>query len=431
MNEFIDYIKHAPQILNSRENLIDMFAFIPDRPVYPEKSPFTHGIVFAEEPKSLETVKYGYWNGDTFVKLPKSQKPGCPFSPYDPLMVSSKEIPNGPKTAVKSSVGHYIVNYVALVNNYGAEFPYLNTALRKMKSVEEDMCSSIYDDRTTVPQYKKYIADTVRLLNMADLFVPTLTPKGTSINPAILKRRDELLKEHADELDDPKVVSKIEDELVNMFKEDLKGDPAYRFYNVNPGKSFDVHAKRMFIMVGGVSDYGSANVVTIQTSLQEGLKPENLVASSNDARKGAASRGVDTQVSGYYTKLLARALQDIAIIEDDCGDKTGIEVQFDGYIQPTSFVGRFIISDGKLVEIKRSETGKYANKKVRLRSPQACKTKGGFCYTCMGASFKKLGIVSPGILAIDISSTNMNRRMKLMHAETTTVQKFELDEFLK
>jgi len=154
------------------------------------------------------------------------------------------------------------------------------------------------------------------------------------------------------------------------------------------------------------------------------------VISSNDARKGAAARGVDTQVSGYYTKLLAKALQDIALTMDDCGDARGTELTFNDFQTPERFVGRYHMVGGKTVEITKKDLNKYRGKTIKLRSPQTCKCKDGFCFTCMGKIFKQLDIVAPGILGVDISSTNMQRCMSLMHAETTVVQRFKLEDFL-
>ena len=54
--------------------------------------------------------------------------------------------------------------------------------------------------------------------------VPVFTEKALVPNQKILDRREELYKKYHDKLDDPTVMSMIEQELITMDKEYLKDD---------------------------------------------------------------------------------------------------------------------------------------------------------------------------------------------------------------
>src|SRR5438128_12335230 len=64
----------------------------------------------------------------------------------------------------------------------------------------------------------------------------------------------------------------------------------------------------------------------ITSNFREGLSVLEYVISTHGARKGLADTAVKTADSGYLTRKLVDAAQDVIINEDDCGTVNGITV---------------------------------------------------------------------------------------------------------
>lgn len=428
MHNFLNYILQDLNKLLQRKHLIRMFAYINDRGVYPDKPTSDDGIVFINKSKKLEECTYGYYIGDEFYKLkPNKNKSGAPFTIYDKIECKPGDMVNI-KTTLETTVGRFITNYVLLVDPFGDIIPFINSEI-KLGKLENNLAKLIMEDNITVAQYKKYINNGYSLLHMGELFVPTITEKSLTVDDNIIKRRDELLEEHKDELTDPKVVAAIERELVSMYKESLKGDPSERYFGAS-SKAYNVQAKKINLMVGGMDDFGGSGgkIITNKKALADGWDKDNFPAIANEIRKGSYSRGKEVQKGGEITKFIFRAFQDVTIDGDDCKTKEGLTITFDESVHPSSFLGVNVIDDKNTV-ITSKNVDSFVGKTVTIRSPMFCKSKKSICYKCAGEYFKKLGIKNPGPLAIDISSTMMLKEMKAMHGEALVLKDLEHENY--
>jgi hypothetical protein len=433
MKTFVDYIRGHTDRFRYREHILDMFSYQPDRAVYPDKPELVGGIVFTSKPKSIKSARYGYYDdNDEFQELvPSTFGYGAPFAAADEITITPKDIPTLTKASCDTIIGQFLANQYLLVDAIGNHIPYIENGWN-IEKVERKLGQLVIDRVVEVKDYLKYVEHGYELGHFGELFVPTMSRRSTSAPKHVLARRDELLKIHANELTDPKVVAAIEKELVQMYKEYIGDDPVAGYLE-SKRKSYPVTAKQMNIMIGGVGNFGGgANDITlIPKSLAEGWEKEHFTALANNIRSGAYARGVETQNGGTLTKLIFRAFQDIKLVDGDCGSTKFVVIDFDATIKPEMFIGRTVIIDGKRQLITADNASKFADKKgVKLRSPIYCKEPAGICLTCMGNVFRQLEIYNPGTLAITVTSAMMGAAMAAMHVESINVQPLDFDKYL-
>jgi DNA-directed RNA polymerase subunit beta' len=79
--------------------------------------------------------------------------------------------------------------------------------------------------------------------------------------------------------------------------------------------------KRQGIIVRNVEE------IPIKSSFKTGLSTFEYFLSTHGARKGLSDTATKTAESGYLTRRLVEAAQDIHIHEEDCGTDKGVEVK--------------------------------------------------------------------------------------------------------
>lgn len=427
---FIEYIKKNRNLLFTREGLLDLFTYLPDRPVLPESPEENH--IYATKPDHTPTtVEYVIWFEGKPVKQMASKRTGAPFELYEKITLNKGDIENLKKGPIETTIGRYVAN-VVLIASITDKIPYVN-GIWNTGEIEHAYGQLILDGAVSVEQYRgSYIDNGTFLSHFGELCVPTLTEKFFETNKKAKARLKQLLEKHKDELDDPKVVAAIEAEIIAMDIDWIKGDDVERFLAGNKHKGYYITRKKMFGMVGGVEPFGTGiGTETITTSIQDGIDPKQMPAIINEIRKGSNDRGTETAKGGEITKFIFRAMQDIAIIEEDCKTKKGISVTFTNSMTPELFIGVNVINeDGSTTKITKDNIGTYKNKTITIRSPSKCATKNGFCFKCFPEQFKKLNITRPGTRAVDISSKFMDQAMQSMHGTVLSTKKIDVVDFI-
>ncbi|MCE3255909.1 MAG: rpoC [Rickettsiaceae bacterium] len=153
----------------------------------------------------------------------------------------------------------------------------------------------------------------------------------------------------------------------------------------------------------------------ITANFKEGLSVLEYFISAYGARKGLADTALKTANSGYLTRRLVDVSQDCIVIEEDCGTKSGVDLE--GVVDD----GRVIVSVGEQVlgrvalENIKAPNGnvlvkagamidenladnieKSGIKNVKARSVLTCQTKGGVCVKCYGRDLATGDLVSIG-----------------------------------
>lgn len=345
------------------------------------------------------------------------------------LFVSNKEIINGPKTPIQSTVGRYILNYMLLVDPFQDSLPYINDIFNDSK-IESDIVKAAFADLVTTDQINTYTNNLYFIGHFTELSVPSMSEKSLSTDPNIKDRRDELLEKHKDELDDPIVLSKIEDELIAMDKAYIEGDSSAGFY-MSSGKAFDVCRKRMLVTGGMFGEFGDSSEYNfVNKSLDEGWEVDDVPVLFNDIRKGSYDRAVSTAKGGEESKFLTRIFQDTKIIEHNCKTTKGLKVYMSSDVID-KYNYRYIITSDGIIALTPDIIQSYLNKVVVVRSPQYCKSIGGLCAICMGQVYEKLDKELLNLEAMGIGSEFLTSSLKSMHGiKSEVVDISELDNFI-
>lgn len=285
---------------------------------------------------------------------------------------------------------------------------------------------ALRDKTITVPQYREYTKSLGYLTCLSTILIPAATRKSILPPPNIVAMRDALLEKHKDHLDDPVVVAKLEKELVDYYKEYLKGDDSENFFLSE--KMYSVILKRSHIMFGSEPKLNDPNKVDLAVpSLREGWKIKDLPMMANSLRMGSYNRGASTALGGEAAKFSSRIYQNTKLTEEDCGSTVGIPVVINKY-NVDMFTGRYILESGKLVFLAKGEMSRYLGKTVYLRSPQTCKAEyGNFCPICMGKEVTDIGI-GLGPQASAVGSVFLSVFLALMHGSSLSLEKYSLED---
>ena len=153
----------------------------------------------------------------------------------------------------------------------------------------------------------------------------------------------------------------------------------------------------------------------ITSNFREGLDVLQYFISTHGARKGLADTALKTANSGYLTRRLVDAAQDVVVSETDCGTFDGIEVS--SLIEGGEVIehlgarilGRVVLEDlkdpdGEIIVAKNEEIREVHLKpiedagyeKIRIRSALTCRSKRGVCVLCYGRDLSRGRLVSIG-----------------------------------
>jgi hypothetical protein len=201
-----------------------------------------------------ETHLYGVESGKTgyyLICLVEAVNPIVGI--YESLSLELGDIENYSDNGEFTTYGKYLANYFTLASVFGSLISY-KTGELKLSAIELEIGSKVLNNEITVDQLSTYINQAFFLGSFSELAVPVYTKKALTTDPNVEIRRAELLKQYKDQLDDPIVCSKIEDELISMDKAYLKGDPSMGFYG-SASKKFDIHRKRQFLTMGLLNEF--------------------------------------------------------------------------------------------------------------------------------------------------------------------------------
>ena len=188
----------------------------------------------------------------------------------------------------------------------------------------------------------------------------------------------------------------------------------------------------------------------ITSNFREGLSVLEYFISTHGARKGLADTALKTADSGYLTRKLVDASQDVIINEMDCGTVNGIVVKsiYEGDEEVVDLATRIIgrvscesvvdpVTKKKVVKANQliDETIAAAIEKVgveslKIRSVLTCECGRGVCAQCYGRNlatgqFVKLGEAVGIIAAQSIGEPGTQLTMRTFHIGGTASQTFK------
>lgn len=361
------------------------------------------------------------------------------FHPLEKVVLKPGDLANVRETVV-TCYGNVLVNQLVLCYAFGDKINYIAGPVT-IGAIEKEIQARWNDEMSEeeaaklpphqqplrTSEYKRYNEAVGQLPGLTQLCVPSATPKTMTADPAMIKRRDELLEKHKHELHDQVVLAKILDELTKMDREWMRGDPGERFYI--KGKAYDVVRLKVFIMQGISTGFGEAPDL-ITSSLDEGWDIDKLPAMINQLRDGSHSRGAQTALGGVETKFNNRIFQNSVVEESDCGTKRGLTLTMTAEMLP-HFEGNYrVLRTGATERLTRENLPSFEGKTIQVRSPIYCRTSGAnFCAVCMGDRIA----ATPQALstyASDIGGIFLGLFMAAMHGKSLKTAELDLETSL-
>ena len=188
----------------------------------------------------------------------------------------------------------------------------------------------------------------------------------------------------------------------------------------------------------------------ITANFREGLSVLEYFISTHGARKGLADTALKTADSGYLTRKLVDAAQDVIITIDDCHTANGIAARpiYEGDEEVVSLSTR-IIGRSSCETVKDPVTGsiilkanqlideetaaaleKIGHEQLKIRSALTCESKRGICAKCYGRNLStgnmiKLGEAVGIIAAQSIGEPGTQLTMRTFHVGGTASQTFK------
>jgi len=188
----------------------------------------------------------------------------------------------------------------------------------------------------------------------------------------------------------------------------------------------------------------------ITSNFREGLSVLEYFISTHGARKGLADTALKTADSGYLTRKLVDAAQDVIITEPDCGTTNGILVRaiYEGDDEVVDLSQRVIgrvscetVKDpvsGKVLlkrdqlidELTAQSIEKIGHEQLKIRSVLTCESKRGVCVKCYGRNLAtglpvKLGEAVGIIAAQSIGEPGTQLTMRTFHIGGTATGTFK------
>jgi hypothetical protein len=341
------------------------------------------------------------------------------------------------KTAVETTIGRYIFEMFVLPTKYLMKYGYINTPFTGdvLEGTENKLANMLLNDEITVQDYASYL-DNGEWISMGQAYyiTPSLSFDFMQPLPDVIAKKNELFKQYDKELSsgDTNVASKVENELLDMAKKELKakGDPSMDFYNQGGEFKFPVAYKKTSIMGGIVDDINKGGVDVLKSNYIDGITKEDFAKFANLTVDGGYARGVKTQEDGYMTKKYNNAMQTVVLDEkgSDCHTHQTLQVTIYPELK-TMFLYRYIVEGGKYKLLDDSNIDQYVGKVVSLRSPMLC-TGDKICNICAGELYYKMGIENIGLLSNTASGNLMNLSMKKVHDSTVKFIKIDASKYI-
>ena len=188
----------------------------------------------------------------------------------------------------------------------------------------------------------------------------------------------------------------------------------------------------------------------ITSNFREGLTVLEYFISTHGARKGLADTALKTADSGYLTRKLVDASQDVIINEIDCETVNGITVRaiYEGDEEVVDLATRIIgrvscetvvdpVTKKKIIKANQlidepiaAAIEKIGVESLKIRSVLTCETGRGVCAHCYGRNlatgqFVKLGEAVGIIAAQSIGEPGTQLTMRTFHIGGTASQTFK------
>lgn len=364
---------------------------------------------------------------DTF-EVPKGGYKLVSYQPDQSPEDSESSQPN--KRAFTTTLGLWVFNK-SFLEPVSSITGYINHSIDAVAydDINKQLSYALMEEKITVDQLKEFIMQSQILMTCTAALCPSHTEAMLLFTDKVNKKKADLEKKNRSDIDNANLntIKKIETELIDYAKDQLKDEESSDMYNSGARSSWDNNFKNMYIMKGpirktdGTYDY-------IGSSYIEGLKPKDFAKENDSAVGGPYSRSRETQYGGYDEKLFTRATQHIIILPkgSDCGTNRTIKVNL-----TKKNIGQWMYSyvrqGDRDIELTSDTYKDFIGKTVDMRFSSLCQSKNGICEHCAGTLFRRAGVKNAGLLSMVMMSSVKNRAMKAFHDSTLNLSHIDAE----
>ena len=348
----------------------------------------------------------------------------------------------GTKKEVYTTIGIYIANLHIIRPKFANLFGYINKPFSgdTVEYIEDVLSDALYNDKITTDDMADYY-NRVQWLGGHDkmsFLSPSITSALLKAPKDIIRKKKQLFKEHKNELSDDNpnnaiVAAEIESELIKDAEQYLKKQDGYENFASKSKVNIKNNYKTMNIMKGPLQNSFTGKYRINASEYNTGITKDEYSSIADSSVIGAYARAIATGESGYLAKKTNQTLNAVTAGPkgSDCGTKKYIEV----FLYPkmiNSYLNRYIIDEGKLVELTKDNVSKYVNTTVKMRSPMYCKMEEPcYCNMCIGNQPYMLGLNQFGLAISRIPNKLMNLSLKKFHDLTIKTTKIDVDKLFE
>lgn len=307
----------------------------------------------------------------------------------DILPRQSRFVPDG----VTTTIGRFLVNVVVLYESFKGKVGYINEKIdgKRLKNIISDLMVDTPKEGMPLPEGKATVQACLKVTQQLDFLVglnPIIVKASSTdaftIDPALIKLRDELLDKLDKEgkLGDPVAVAGVIDLLVEKDVELQYNGPSADLYISRAFVSNN--RKKMFLLFDFIPNFHTGKYELLRKSLNEGWELSKFTAYVNTAIEGTYSRSVSVALAGADVKTVILLTGKIKAIEGDCGSKRSelVSINERNFKQ---WIGSYYLENQTLSKITANDFDKLNGKIVGIRVPQYCQQgSGNLCTTCLG-----------------------------------------------
>lgn len=331
------------------------------------------------------------------------------------------------QTKFITTVGLYIYNIFLRDFNFSRLFEegYINKTLddHGVGDIEQVISYALIEDEITTDDLREWEDLQQWLMPFETILTPNYTEKYLTCTKVINKKKEELLKKYAKEVEagDIDTVDMIEKELLKFAEDYMGDDPAFDTFRSGAAGSISGNFKNLFCMKGVMQNpdpYAKKKYTTVTGNYMDGIKAEEYSVVAGGGALGAYARAKKTEGGGYLEKLVINAYQHLKLDPpgSDCGTKRYIEVEMTNNNIKDYMYSYVIKPNGTLQLIDSKNYKDFIGKTVKLRFSSMCESKTGICNKCAGELFYKLNNPNVGLILSQIPDTLKLRAMKYFHS---------------
>lgn len=357
------------------------------------------------------------------------------FYPYDIFIVPPDSY--GPlnkrnKNQFTTTVGRWVFNKAFIEPHMFDLFGYVNETITKKSfgKLNKKISYAVNEDKIPLEAMVDYVTKSQKFQPYCNILAPSTTVGCMEIPKKIRKKKEELLKKYAKEIEanDPVIAQQIEKELLAECEKYMEDDEFMDLVRSGARLSWGNNFKNMFVFRGAVkeSDPTKPGYSIIKSNFTEGISPEDYATFANSLTAGPYSRAKKTEVGGAWEKMFVRAFQHLRALPEgtDCHTKRYLTIKLTKD-NIEDWIYSYVVEGTNLVELVSDNLDKYIGKTVKLRYSGYCESKEGICSKCSGHLFNRIGLNEVGIASYQICSVIKNISMKAFHDGTVKVTNIE------